>query len=257
MQFLVSADTQINNRNIGKPNEDLILADQVHQVYFVLDGITRVHREYGEQPGYSAALEAGQIFSSTAHSYMLAHTDLPAEQLLRQAAAAGNRALRPFRQQRSADQWQFYPGTLGILALVRAGVLHYVYNGDCMATLIRKGQKYHFARQEQTKKLEEMHISKAERYAIYCNHPEHPMGYGIFNGDEEMSQLLGYGSLPLFPGDVILLCTDGLGEYVLRTDGNILSVQTPRQIIEASTIYDIPPYATYADDKSILRIAAG
>jgi len=255
MQFLVSAETQINNRSFGKPNEDVILADPDHRVYFVLDGITRVHREYGEQPGYSAALEAGQRFSAAAHAWILAHPNLPPEELLRQAAAEGNRVLVPFRRQRTKEQWQFYPGTLGILALIRSGILHYVYNGDCMGTLIRKGEKHYFGRQEQTKKLEEMHIAKAERYAVYCNHPEHPMGYGIFNGDGEMAQLLDYGSFPLETGDVVLLCTDGLGDYITHTPAAVLKSLSPEQIVAASAPYDVPPYAAYADDKSILRIA--
>ena len=254
MQFRYDTDTQINNRDFGKPNEDLILLDQEHQIFFILDGITRVHQEYADRPGYSAALEAGQLFSAAAHEYILHNFHLPAEQLLRQAAAAGNSALRPFRQQRTLEQWQFYPGTLGILAMIRHGVFHYVYNGDCLGTLLRHGEKIHFGRQEQTKTLEELRISKADRYALYCNHAENSLGYGIFNGDDAMSSLLDHGKLPLQPGDVILLCTDGIGEFIQHADSRALVEQTPQQMLEDSVVYDVPPYAAYADDKTILRI---
>ena len=47
MQFRYDTDTQINNRDFGKPNEDLILLDRDHQIFFILDGITRVHQDSG------------------------------------------------------------------------------------------------------------------------------------------------------------------------------------------------------------------
>lgn len=81
------------------------------------------------------------------------------------------------------------------------------------------------------------------------------MGYGIFNGDGEMAQLLDYGSFPLETGDVVLLCTDGLGDYITHTPAAVLKSLSPEQIVAASAPYDVPPYAAYADDKSILRIA--
>lgn len=254
MQILLSSETRINNRGLGKPNEDHILIDQDNQIFFLLDGITRVHQEYTDHPGISAACDICQIFSETAHAYLLAHADQSPAQQLREAAITANKALVPYRQQKTRDQWRFYPGALGILAVLRGNTLHYVYNGDCLGVLLRNGEKHYFGRQQQTKKLEEMKITKAQRYDIYCNHPEHPLGYGIFNGDPEMADLLDNGCLTLRSGDTVLLCSDGLSDYVTHTDAAILQEQTPLQMLDDSGIYDFPPYAAYADDKSIIKL---
>lgn len=250
----IESGLRINSRGLGKPNEDLILIDREQGIFFLLDGITRVHQEYRDHPGHSAAGDVGRIFSEAAHAFLLKHPHMPPAQLLREAAIAGNNALLPYRRQKSLEEWQFYPGTLGILAILREDTLHFVYNGDCLGMRIRNGETHYFGRQQQTKQLEEMKISKADRYNIYCNHPEHPLGYGIFNGDPQMAELLDSGCLELCSGDTILLCSDGIGDYMQHTDPAILIGQTPEQMLDASTLYDAPPYATYADDKAILKL---
>lgn len=247
--------TQINNRGLGKPNEDFIFADPEHHVFMLFDGITRVHKEYETWPGKSAACDISQIFAEAAHAYITQSADtFPPDILLRNAALAGNSAIVPYRQQRTLSDWQFYPGTLGILGVIRENHFHCVYVGDCLGVHIHKGEKTYFGCQEQTRILEEMKISKSDRYNIYCNHPEHPLGYGIFNGDDMVAPLLQYDTVALAPGDSILLCSDGVDKYIRNTAAATLLQQSPQEMINASAMYDMPPYAAYADDKAILKI---
>ena len=77
MQYQATSGTRINERGLGKPNEDLLLVDRENHIFILLDGITRVHREYADLPGKSAALDVGEIFLQTAYAYMLAHLEEP------------------------------------------------------------------------------------------------------------------------------------------------------------------------------------
>ena len=256
MQYQATSGTRINERGLGKPNEDLLLVDQENHIFILLDGITRVHREYADLPGKSAALDVGEIFLQTAYAYMLAHLEEPdTDLMLRQAVLLGNAAILPYRQQKSLEQWQFYPGALGILSILRENRLHYAYLGDCLAAHVRGSEKSIFGRQEQLQTIAQMRVPKLEMYEKYCNHPESPLGYGIFNGDETVEALLDQGIRHITPGDTVILCSDGLGPYLCNTDVADLRQLSVDEILNASTAYDVPPFANYADDKTIIKLS--
>lgn len=255
MNYQIETATRVNNRGLQKPNEDFVLLDEEKQICFLLDGITRVHREYEENPGFSEANEVTALFAAAAYRYLLENWEqMPPESLLKNASLAGNRAIVPYRDRKTLEQWQFYPGTLGIVTMIWQDYLHCVYVGDCQGMLLRGEERIYFGCEEQLKTLESMRISKAERYQIYCNHPENPLGYGIFNGDDNLEQLLQYTSLKLMPGDRIFLYSDGLSGFVQNTPSQELTEAHAEQLLDASVAYDVPPYATYADDKSLVIV---
>lgn len=255
LNYCVSAATRINGRGLSKPNEDFFLADKEHHIFILLDGITRVHKEYEDYPGKSAACDVNDIFSNVAYRYILEHMDeQEPDILLKKAATAGNAALVFYRSKHTLAQWQFYPGSLGILAMIRGNRLHFLYNGDCQATLIRWGTKMHFAQQGSAEALELMKVSKKDRYDLYCNHPEHPLGYGIFNGDETAAELFEQSAFDLEPGDLLLLCSDGIARYVRYEKCEKLAALTPEEMIDESCRFDVPPFASYADDKTVIKI---
>ena len=248
-----SSGQRKNTREFEKPDEDLILCDQERGIYLLLDGITRVHEEYRQGP--SASQEVTRLVAETVYRCLC--QGMPAEnvdQVLREAALEANRAVARYRMRRSLEDWVFYPGTLGILAVIQEGVLHYLCLGDCLGVLLRGNSKLLFGRQFSLESAELSQATKAERYGRICNHPEHPLAYGIFNGDETVSQLMEQSSLELHPGDTLLLLSDGLADYVRYTRTETLRRQSPEEMLDASARYDAPPYARYADDKSIIRI---
>lgn len=255
LSYHVDSATRINNRGLGKPNEDIVFVDRDHHIFILLDGITRVHAEYRIYPGRSAALEVGEIFLEAAYAYLTAHMEEPdADGLLHQAALAGNAAIVPYRNQRTLEQWQYYPGVLGILAILRGEQLHYAYLGDSLAAHIHGSEKEIFGRQTQLQTIAQMRVSKQDMYEKYCNHPESPLGYGIFNGDETVTSLLDHGVRHLSSGDTVILCSDGLGPYLCETDIQALRTLSPEEMLDASAPFDVPPYAPYADDKAIIKI---
>lgn len=254
-KYYASAATRINGRGLSKPNEDFFFMDCENHIFILLDGITRVHQEYADAPGESAACDVNAVFSDIVYRYMLEHMqEQEPDELLRNSAIAGNAALVASRSKHSLAQWQFYPGSLGIVAMIRGNRLHYLYTGDCQGTLIRRGAKLHFGQQECTEALEMMKVSKKDRYDIYCNHPENPLGYGIFNGDESAVSLFEQSSLLLESGDTLLLCTDGIARYVRYAKSEMLVELQPEEMIDASARFDVPPFASYADDKTVIKI---
>ena len=255
LSYHVYTATKINERGLDKPNEDCSLVDETLNLFVVLDGITRVHSEYSKEHGKSAACDINTVFLEAAHAYIKKNAcTMSPEVLLRNASIEANKALVEYRKKQTLEQWKFYPGTLGILALLSGNRLYYAYTGDCLGTLIRNNTKLHFGQQGANGALEAMKIGKADRYDRYCNHPEADLGYGIFNGDSSMDALLEQSWLDIYSGDTVLLSTDGLEDYIRYTKAETLAKQSPDEILLASGCYDKPPFAEYADDKTILKL---
>ena len=53
----------------------------------------------------------------------------------------------------------------------------------------------------------------------------------------------------------MILCSDGLGPYLCNTDVADLRQLSVDEILNASTAYDVPPFASYADDKTIIKLS--
>lgn len=255
MKFSVETLSCTNKRDIQKPNEDVIIADTERGIFILLDGVTRPHNEYRECPGSSAARDASEIFAREVYAYLKDHShDGDKECLLREAAAYANRQLLPLRNEKSLAQWEFYPATLGIVALIDDGVLHYLTAGDCIGVLLRGSSRILFGKELSLEGVDLFNPSKAERYEKYCNrHPDF-LAYTVFNGDESAPATAEYSFLHLGKGDTVLFVTDGLGYMVKFEKQDTLKLADLEDLLVLSDKYDSKPFGKYADDKSIVRI---
>ena len=61
-------------------------------------------------------------------------------------------------------------------------------------------------------------------------------------------------SISLEQGDRVIISSDGLDKYLMFTHADQLRIQSVDEMILHSACYDEAPYATYADDKSIIVI---
>ncbi len=244
-----------HGRDIPKPNEDKLLIDEERGIFIVLDGVTRPHEEYIMRPGESSALDLGNLFLDEAYGYILNNIEnSDVEAILRGAVKAGNRRLRDYDVKSYTNDWTFYPSTLGIISILRDGVLHYVSAGDCIAVLIRRNAKMLFGREWTLEAVDKLNVTKQERYASYCNHPGNHLSYTVFNGGDEVMSGLGYSFIDIHEGDVLFIASDGIGDYIKYEKIGDLISQSPDEIIARSGKYDIPPYATYADDKTLIKL---
>ena len=255
-KFHIECASAPHGREIKKPNEDRLLIDEENGIFILLDGVTRIHREYEEHPYESAALDLGNIFIEEAYPLIKSNLTAPdPERLLREAVRAANVKIKEYRRRKSLAEWEFYPSTLGIIGIIRDGCLHYVSAGDCIGVLIRKGAKMLFGREWTLEAVDKLNVSKKERYDFYCNHPENHLSYTVFNGDEEVMVGLQYSFIDLHEGDTLLMTSDGLGDYIKFEKSADLLRQTPAEMIARSGEYDLAPYAEYADDKTIIKLS--
>lgn len=251
-----SSATASHNRTLPKPNEDRIFIDQSQGLFILLDGITRVHDEYFDAPYKSAACEINEIFIHGICDYFDQYADAEQdiESLLREAVRYGNSQIAHYRSQKALEDWGFYPGTVGIVAYIHNNQLHYIYAGDCIGILLRNNAKICFGEQYAVAACDFLNPSKQERYSKYCNHPENTWSYTIFNGDDIVADWCEYAYIDLHKEDVILLASDGIRSYVRFEKPNVLKELSVEAMLDASEIYDVSPFAPYADDKAIIKI---
>ena len=245
-----------HGREIEKPNEDRLFFDEKKGVFMVLDGVTRPHSEYIEHPYESAALDLGNIFIDEAYGYIKNNINAAdPEQLLREAVRTANRKIREYLDERQNEKWEYLPSTIGIIGIFRDSTLHYVCVGDSIAALLRGSSKILFGREWALEAVDKLGLSKAERYAKYCNHPQNPLSYTVFNGDEVVMEGLQYSFIDLHEGDTLLIVSDGMGEYIKFEKNADLIAQSPKDMIAKSGKYDVLPFATYVDDKTVIKIS--
>lgn len=253
---LVSSITKSHTRDLPKPNEDYVYYDTDRKIFILLDGITRVHEEYDQKPNHSAACDVNEIFVGALCSYFDRYIDCQddIESLLREAVRYANLEIAQYRAQKSLAEWGFYPGTLGIIAYIKENRLHYICAGDCIGVLLRENARICFGEQYTVTASDMYNPSKQARYATYCNHPENALSYTIFNGDDNVADLCEYAYIDLQENDVILLASDGMRSYVRFEKPLVLKALSVETMMGLSAEYDKPPFASYADDKAIIKI---
>ena len=255
MAVTAACATAPNQRGLQKPNEDRFVCDPNNGIFIVLDGVTRVHKEYAQHPYQSAASDVAELFLKAVYAAILQDLQNPQpEALLKNAIRTANETLKPYRSQKSEEQWGFYPSATGFVSLLRDGVLYYAAAGDCLAVLLRGSGKQLLGSQWQLEAVDKLQVTKQERYGIYCNHPEAPLSYTVFSGHDTVADTTTYSFLDLHKGDTLLIASDGLANYLKYEPLATLLSQTPEEMIAASGRYDQPPFATYADDKTVIKL---
>ena len=247
--------TKPHGRELAKPNEDRLLVDKERGIFIVLDGVTRPHGEYEAAPFESAAGEVGDIFLNQVYSYICDHLSDPSPKIiLEDAVRIANEKINKYRKLKSIDEWSFFPSTLGIISILRGKTLHYLCVGDCIGVLIRYNSKIIFGRELTVKAVDICQATKSERYALYCNHPENHLSYTVFNGDDVVMDGVQYSLIDLHEGDILFLASDGIADYLKYEKAIDLITKSPESIIEGSGRYDAPPFANYADDKTLIKL---
>ena len=254
--YKIDYATRPHGRELAKPNEDRLLIDEERGVFIVLDGVTRVHSEYDALPYESAARDVGDIFMDSVYEHICQHiSDSDPREILEGAVIRANSRIKAYREKRSLEEWGFYPSTLGIISILRENRLYYLCVGDCLGVLIRGSSRMLFGREFALEAVDLHGVSKKDRYEIYCNHPENHLSYTVFNGDDVVMQGVEYSFIDLCRGDILFLASDGIGDYLKFEKTSDLKTQTAEEIIALSGEYDAPPYAEYADDKTVIKIS--
>ena len=189
-----------------------------------------------------------QIFATELHKSLLSGKEAE------ESTSIANNAVRLYN---SCAKNAYPPALVFVCAQIKNGILDFFYIGDSLIYLFRNNVRICLAEQ-QTFALSFMRqwktISKDEVYKTIANKPEHPLGYGVITGDPSAICFLQHTHIELLSGDRIVLASDGLDKYLRFTPPKDIIAQSPSNILEVSRVYDNPPYAAYADDKSIVII---
>ena len=255
--FNITTATCVNNRGIGKPNEDLIAVDADNRIFLMLDGITRPNQEYdgsGDSPACAVDRILRDAIMPEAKRLSLISDEQTLELELRKTLVAANAKLISYREQKSKREWfDYYPGAVGIAAAFTGDRLCCVWAGDCIGLLLRDGARTLLTRQ-QTLKVAKSGYSKQRIYDEVCNHPQSDMAYGIFNGDPELAVLLESSWTDIKSGDTVLLSSDGMAAFLQNEPPKTIAAFSADEMLTASAPYDVMPYSPYADDKAVIRI---
>jgi len=173
------------------------------RLYIVADGLG------GHQMGEQAS---AQIVETLLKVYYEA-PDIPPEKRLRDIIQQVNRNLVAARKDLAAGE---KTATTVVAAVVRSGALLLASVGDSRAYLLRDGEMRQITRDHSFvgEMMRAGAITEAEaQQSKYRNRLTRSVGGGEANLEVDI-----YPPIPLQPGDLILLCTDGLTQYATTED---------------------------------------
>ena len=221
-----------NKQPIGRPNEDYCICDDANGVYVVLDGVSRDAVD-GVYPNPSPAAVVSEIFADEVHKSlfeMLKSGISDYEAAVRNSMRIGNGCIAEYNNRGSYD---FLPGTVGIVLLVRDGFAYFGFIGDGYGKVVSKHESRIFTRCQ----TEYVHKHKKEYTTdeirnFICNNKDHPAGYGVLNGAKEALQFIETGCFEFLPHEKILLYTDGFDKYLKNLSAQSLYELTIENVRE-------------------------
>jgi serine/threonine protein phosphatase PrpC len=216
---MVEFKTEKNTKSSDKPNEDSFLADCDNGIFIIVDGVSR-DRKNGTYPNPSPALQVSELFIESSYNYLRDNSDKMGDylQLIKNAFSVGNQAVCNFNLAYSGN---FYPGTVGIIVIIKDDEMYYGYIGDCCGILLAGEEKEKFT--ECQTELIHAHIKEFTASQVrneICNNAKHPYSYGVLDGREGALDFVVTGKLILTKYDELLLYTDGLEQIIEKINGN-------------------------------------
>ena len=256
MKYTARCAFQKNNRE-KKPLEDFLICDEERGIFIVTDGVSQSAEDYDGLTGKSDAGMAAEISARAVHE-ALCGCDDPQAALSDGVTSAIGRVAEYNRTSKAS----YPPATCIVAGCIRNDRLHFAYMGDSVIFLLRGNAKLQLAEQQTAalsayRRLSGEAWSKRDCYDRITNNIHSPLGYGVILGDMRAMDFLRIASVRLEPGDRVIISSDGLDKYLLYTPVEQLLPLSPEEMISLSKHYDEAPYASYADDKSIIVIDIG
>jgi serine/threonine protein phosphatase PrpC len=252
VHIIVEGALSQNKRGYSKPNEDYLVMDSENKLFIILDGVSRDVID-GKYPHPSPALDITKIFAEVTHASLIASkNNLAPKESLIHAAEQGNMAIEDYN---SMSEWDFLPGTVGIISMIVDNKFYYVYVGDCSGHIVRKDswKQFTFPQTRQVREHISM-LSENEIRNVICNNKEHPYGYGVFTGDKRALNFLEFGEAMIYRGDTIILATDGMNNLFNSENFRFTQPITAKELIrKAEHLQEVNSFLR-KDDKAVMTI---
>ncbi|MBQ3663609.1 MAG: SpoIIE family protein phosphatase [Clostridia bacterium] len=245
-----------NNAESGRPYEDAFYA---HGTAFVVaDGVSRTDNEYLDMTESPAAFAAERVAAIVGKILQYAKDPATASKTAARRASA---AVGRYNRQTGLS---VPAATSYVSAVIRNGKLYYSYIGDNHLILLRNGAATEFC-EKQTDAVHRaggaygLGMSREEYYRTVVNNAAYPggLGYGVITGSSGAYDFLRTGTADLFPGDRILLASDGLDVFLENAAYTDLKSFSAEELLSMSAPYDSPPFGSYAHDKTLIAIDIG
>lgn len=257
--------TAKNTMYAEKRNEDYHIVDREKGIFLVLDGVSRdasngVYETPHLVPDVVSTL--GNFIYQHISNALNRSESIDIEQILREAVSRGNAHIADM-----TCHYSFKPGAVGIVSVICHKRFYYAFIGDCTGLVIHADKTVTEFTENQTEKLHHYikqyaetqgrRLSKDEIRNEICNHSDSPLGYGVLDGNPRALDFVKTAAMPLSACDVIVLCTDGIEQYIKAeyvVPKRVLS--SAEEIIEASNAMDEKRQKRH-DDKTLIIIRIG
>lgn len=243
--YISEALTLKNTIRYDKPNEDYYLCDDFHGVYIIADGVSRDIIN-GQYPRPSPSQIVSKIFVESAHEFYLKNiSNYTYDSILLEMMTYGNRKIMEFNNQNSWTD-DYLPGTVGIILVFTESSIKYSFIGDCSGFIVNNNNRYMFTKCQTQKIAKYRYLidRKIIRNSI-CNNKNHPLSYGVLNGDVKALAFVEAGEKELEFDDKVLLATDGIYDAVETVVPKILG---------ENNLHDLLRYSSSKDDKTLIRV---
>lgn len=261
----IDAYTAKNTMYEKKRNEDYHIVDREKGIFLILDGVSRdasngVYETPDLVPDVVSAL--GNYIYQYLSDALNNSGRIDVGALLREAVSLGNAHIANMTY-----QYAFKPGAVGIVCVLHQQCFYYVFIGDCTGLVIHEDKTFTEFTESQTTKLHDYmkqyaetdgkRLSKDEIRNEICNNPASPLGYGVLDGNPRALDFVKASSICLSARDVIVLCTDGIEQYI-RSEyvARKKDLKSAEEIIKASNAIDAQIQKRH-DDKTLIIIRPG
>lgn len=214
------------------PQEDGYYVNDIDGVYLVCDGITRQEGYADENYSVSAAFtnkfcknfgnalaedmqNSVKNLSQSIKKVFVKSSVSVYEQLTKENVYADNySAAKALSIKR--DKYFEPVGCVAALAVIENGTLYYGRVGDCGVLLARNGEliKLTSSQTRYAFKIDGVEKERRLLYEKYVNRPENQRGYGVVNGDKNVSAFFNISQIKLERGDVVYVASDGILDFL-------------------------------------------
>jgi serine/threonine protein phosphatase PrpC len=256
-----------------KPCEDAFWLGAEPRIFCVADGITRSRRADGSYPNPSPASKvATMVVSAVASLFGSGNINGDTEYRVLEALRIANCNIQEYVREQSKNEQSIeveIPGAVATVLAFEGSCAMFAHLGDCTIVHFRRSdlsnpqrltvdqtaavRKWLFETNSMAWEAKLDFIRKSIR-----NRRNHPLAFGVLSGDVQGLRFVQTGTTPVGPGDLFLLCTDGL-ESVLANLATDLDLQS---LIARRDVEALLDYAEHldqrlqrrSDDKTLLLI---
>lgn len=241
--------TKKNTKQMDKPNEDIVFCDMDRSLFILLDGVSRDNKG-GKYPNPSPAVDVGEITVEEIKSN-INPDDLQSRNVLDIIMESIQKANDRIRIYNEVKKLPWASGTVGIIAIIRKGILYYAYIGDCYGRLVYEDKVTFFTKcQTELISKHKKEFSAYEIRELICNNPMHPYAYGVLNGDIRALGFIGTGEIDLSGVKQVILSSDGMEGFLTRCPSELLEGEDAYLLIKDAASYDDKGQ----DDRTIIKI---